>query len=217
MSNTCIRSLYSGNNIDVLNGNDNCFSLGVTGNESPILPRENPNSYIAIKLTENAIITSNIDTMNLRYADLFTICFWFKFPKKAITDTVYPNKIVLVMNDGSKPIDMALPDTMLDNEWHYISIGRNGSDITYRLDGATVTTVASSAVLDFTDKSFLYLGNNNKNATGFDVVIDDLIIIDTEVYSSDYTLLTEYVDVSNFKNCLYIKVSTGEVWGYKED
>ena len=43
------------------------------------------------------------------------------------------------------------------------------------------------------------------------------IIIDTEVYSSDYTLPTEYVDVSNFKNCLYIKVSTGEVWGYKED
>lgn len=211
-----MRSTHSGEYNNISNENEPFLSLGVNGYNSPF---DENNKYTAACFKENSMIVSNSDNTNLRYADIFTVCFWVKFPKKAIIDTVYPNKFIFVMNNGEAVIDYVLTEEkILNDEWHYFVVTRDiNNNIIFMIDGKVIKTVENNTeIFDLNDNSYIYLGCDNYNSTGYDVAIDDFIVIDTNIFQNDISVPTDYIDVSQFKYCLYIKVSTGEVFGYTE-
>lgn len=150
------------------------------------------------------------------YAGMFTICFWCKFVDLGRTDEAYPNKIVLILEDGTT-LDVVIPSTVDMTQYHWIKIQRDSTnEITFSIDGVTIFTQTETGALNLTSNSYLFIGNTDRYFTGYEVVCDDILIFSSALDSLD-TVPTEYLDASNFSMLLYIKVSDGTVWGYKEE
>lgn len=151
----------------------------------------------------------------------FTFALWAKFPKKAITDEVYGNKFVFMLTN-TETISVDIPNTVTVEDWNHYSICRTGSDIVARINGDTVGTLTSSNEANFlSDKgAYIYLGNQNKYSTGYDVIADDILLANVALWQEDFNIetLDYYTDVSVLKfKFLYISSATGYVYGYGEE
>jgi hypothetical protein len=60
------------------------------------------------------------------------------------------------------------------------------------------------------------MGNTNKYFTGYEVITDDILIFGG-ISSATENTPSDYLNPANFTMLLYIKVSDGSVWGYKEE
>lgn len=141
---------------------------------------------------------------------LFTICLWHKF-----TDSTFvkdDNHLILMFDDNSK-IDYILPSSLTG--WNHICFVRDTTNtVTLRINGTTVYSVTNTATIDFNNVSCLYIGNENKYTYGYNSIVDELIIIDDELFSGDYTVLDFYMILG-----LYVayKIATTDLFnGYRK-
>ena len=88
-----------------------------------------------------------------------------------------------------------------------------------RINGTTIGSLtANTTTLNLLSTSYIFLGNENFQATGYNMIVDDILIIDAVLWDTDYTKMpTDYIDVSSFSHCLFMKPSTGEIWGYQKE
>ena len=73
----------------------------------------------------------------------------------------------------------------------------------------------NSTHLKLTSNSYVWFGNDDPVATGYDVIADDIFIFDGSVDFSKVS--TDYIDTKHEKRCLYIDSETGQVYGYRKD
>ena len=171
---------------------------------------ENGNNVAGL-FRHNGYIFNAEENLSVKFDKNFTVVFWAKCPQKALTDNVYKNNLVLCL-DSSNIITADISSIDV-TEWHQYSIVRDeNSDIKISVDGTSVQTANNSTSLDLTGNSFIYFGSINQSATGYDVIADDILLFDGSLDFS--TTSAEYLKSNNYKKCLYIKVETGEVWGY---
>lgn len=57
----------------------------------------------------------------------------------------------------------------------------------------------------------MYIGNQNRYATGFNFTVDDFVVYDGSVDATD--VVSDYLDLDTIKQILIIDAS-GQVWGY---
>lgn len=145
----------------------------------------------------------------------FTIAFWAKCPAKSEIDSWYPNKLILIL-DTDNVIAENIPTSIDVTQWHQYSIVRDENDlITFRVDGTKFKEETNSTHLKLTSNSYVWFGNDDPVATGYDVIADDIFIFDGSIDFS--TQSTDYIDTKHEKRCLYIDSETGQVYGYRKD
>lgn len=148
------------------------------------------------------------------YTSTFTVCFWCKFTNLGRTDEAYPNSITLILEDGTV-LQATIPTTIDMTQWHWVKLERDASDeITFTIDSTVILTQTETAPLNLSSDSHIFVGNTNKYFTGYEVVCDDILIFGSSL-GSLATAPTDYLDPADFIMLLYIKVSDGTVWGYK--
>ena len=158
-------------------------------------------------------LNDNLDAY--KYTGEFTICFWAKFKDLGKTDEAYGNKITLVLNDGTT-ISADIPANVVMTDYHWVKIQRDSSNlITISLDNSAIKTETSNAVFSLADNSYIFVGNTNRYFTGYEVIVDDILIFGG-ISSAVETTPNGYLNPARFTMLLYIKVSDGSVWGYKE-
>ena len=158
----------------------------------------------------------NDDIDAYKYTGTFTVCFWAKFKDLGRTDEAFGNKIILILNDGTT-ISADIPSNVNMTNYHWIKIQRDASDvITIYLDNTAIETQTSNAVFSLADNSYIFMGNTNRYFTGYEVIVDDILIFGGIVDATDTTPI-DYLNPASFTMLLYIKVSDGSVWGYKEE
>ena len=172
---------------------------------------------VSAKFGHNSYVTNGQQDLSMKFNGSFTASFWAKFPTGGLgLSSLTPTVFAVVLPDTTVSYTISAPDTA----WHYYTITRDANDvITLRIDGTTVTTGTSSQPFDLMNDSFIILGNKQRHYTGYDVIADDIIIVDGLLWKQDFdmNLPTDYIDLSVFRQYLYIVVSTGEVWGYSLD
>ena len=162
----------------------------------------------------NTYIVDGYESLDMSFPDMFTIAFWAKFEQGQIEDTIYGNRFVVILEDGTT-IEANIPSSVVLTSWNYYTVVRDDSnDIKMAINGNVIYTANSSANFNLKSGCYIYLGNLNKHSTGYVVAADDILICDTALYDGSFTPPTEYIDLSSFRQFLYIVVSTGEVWGY---
>lgn len=169
----------------------------VAGNEANRSIQYNVNTYVPDTQLE----------LDLKFDSVFTVCFWAKF-----LDSVPTSTFVLALEDGTK---LSTEVTISDNDWHYYAVSRNvNNDIRMFVDGVMEsTTINSSVTLNLCSNSFVLLGDpytDNK------IVVDDLCIVEGALYTANFTLPTDYIDLFSYRSYLVIEISSGKVWGYGE-
>lgn len=158
----------------------------------------------------------NNDIDAYKYTETFTVCFWAKFKDLGHTDEAFGNKIILILNDGTT-ISADIPSNVNMTNYHWVKIQRDTSDvITIYLDNTAIETQTSNAVFSLADNSYIFMGNTNRYFTGYDVIVDDILIFGGIVDATDTTPI-DYLNPASFTMLLYIKVSDGSVWGYADD
>jgi hypothetical protein len=151
-----------------------------------------------------------------KYDGEFTVCFWAKFNDLGRIDEAYPNAIHLILNDGTA-IKTVIPSTIDMTAYHWFKIQRDSNNlITIYIDNSSVATQTSNAVFSLADNSYIFLGNTNRYFTGYEVITDDILIFGG-ISSATENTPSDYLNPANFTMLLYIKVSDGSVWGYKEE
>ena len=151
------------------------------------------------------------DTNAYKYTGTFTVCFWCKFVNLGRD---YPNSITLVLDDGTV-VQVAIPTTLDMTQYRWVKIERNASnEVTISIDGNVLLTQTETAPFNPTNDSHIFIGNTNKNCTGYEVVCDDILIFGGSL-SSLATPPEGYLNPTDFIMLLYIKASDGTVWGYK--
>lgn len=211
MSNTAIR--FDSNTIpyDDFNSDSKLVGFGVAG-ESPRFGVENKSALFL----HNTYVGQGAQSISISFDGVFTVSFWAKFPAKSFGSSAYGNKFFIILNEG-KEISYEIPTT--DNSWHHYSIVRDStSTIILRIDGVTVVSDTSQESLNLMDKSFIGLGSSVRYYEGYDVIVDDIVIIAGTLWKSDFgsDLPSDYIDLGNWRKYLYIIPSTGEVWGYAD-
>jgi hypothetical protein len=134
------------------------------------------------------------NTKKIDLPTTFTIAMWAKFISRPITDrTCY---FGLVFNDGTSVIN-TIPSTVTKTDMNYYTISRDSSNlVSFKINGATVGTDSISAVdVNLSETSYIVLGNfEDINCTGYDVIMDDLIISNEVVKKAlGSTLPTDYL------------------------
>jgi len=158
----------------------------------------------------------NDDVNAYKYEGEFTVCFWAKFKDLGRIDEAYPNAIHLILNDGTA-IKTVIPSTIDMTTYHWFKIQRDSNNIiTIYIDNSAVASQTSNAVFSLADNSYIFLGNTNKYFTGYEVITDDILIFGG-ISSATENTPSNYLNPANFTMLLYIKVSDGSVWGYKEE
>lgn len=158
----------------------------------------------------------NDDVNAYKYEGEFTVCFWAKFKDLGRIDEAYPNAIHLILNDGTA-IKTVIPSTIDMTAYHWFKIQRDSNNlITIYIDNSSVATQTSNAVFSLADNSYIFLGNTNRYFTGYEVITDDILIFGG-ISSATENTPSDYLNPANFTMLLYIKVSDGSVWGYKEE
>lgn len=182
----------------------------------------NKDSQVATTFRLNTYLM-NIATVPYTYSGEFTICFWAKFVDKNKIDEAYPNSIRLILNDGTS-VGATLPSTIGTNktpvtytDWNWYKIERNSNNvISIKVNNEEIASATNSALLDLNDKSYLFLGNLNKNFTGYDVTVDDILIFGgTCTYLNN--IPTDYLELTKFYKLIYIKSSDNSVWAMREE
>ena len=178
---------------------------------------ENTENRVGTLFKENAYfyqLNDNLDAY--KYTGEFTICFWAKFKDLGKTDEAYGNKITLVLNDGTT-ISADIPANVVMTDYHWVKIQRDSSNlITISLDNYAIKTETSNAVFSLADNSYIFVGNTNRYFTGYEVIVDDILIFGG-ISSAVETTPNGYLNPARFTMLLYIKVSDGSVWGYADD
>ena len=178
---------------------------------------ENTENRVGTLFKENAYfyqLNDNLDAY--KYTGEFTICFWAKFKDLGKTDEAYGNKITLVLNDGTT-ISADIPANVVMTDYHWVKIQRDSSNlITIYLDNSAIKTETSNAVFSLADNSYIFVGNTNRYFTGYEVIVDDILIFGG-ISSAVETTPNGYLNPARFTMLLYIKVSDGSVWGYADD
>jgi hypothetical protein len=158
----------------------------------------------------------NDDVNAYKYDGEFTVCFWAIFNDLGRIDEAYPNAIHLILNDGTA-IKTVIPSTIDMTAYHWFKIQRDSNNlITIYIDNLSVATQTSNAVFSLADNSYIFLGNTNRYFTGYEVITDDILIFGG-ISSATENTPSDYLNPANFTMLLYIKVSDGSVWGYKEE
>ena len=149
----------------------------------------------------------------LNFTSMFTVRFWAKSSAGAITDDVYLNKIVIVIAGTAISVD--IPDTVDLTSWNYFVITR---DIENKLDisinGNIIYTDTHAGDFNLNSDGYVYIGNQNRYATGFNFTVDDFVVFDGSVDATD--VASDYLDLDTIKQILIIDAS-GQVWGYSWD
>lgn len=149
------------------------------------------------------------------YTGMFTVCFWCKFVDLGRTDEAFGNKITLILEDGTT-LQADIPPTLDMTQYRWIKIQRDvNNEITFTIDSNVILTQTETAPFNPTSDSHIFIGNTNRHFTGYEVICDDILIFSSCVRSLA-TAPTEYLSPTNFIMLLYIKISDGSVWGYKE-
>lgn len=218
MAKLCTRFSKPNTPTDILNSNIEWVNVGILPNKPVFTKHDATNSSGLFR--QNSFIYSDKTEFNFKFSNLFSICFWAKASVGRIADTVYSNKFILQL-DKDNVVSAEIPSVITLTNWNYYDITRAlDGNIYIRINGTTIKSIDTNTTeLDFLGESYIFLGNNNRFATGYEMQVDDIFIIDTAINNEDYQELpSDYIDVGAFTHCLFIKVSTGEVWGYaKED
>lgn len=167
-------------------------------------------------LKDSYLYQLNDDINAYKFDGSFTVCFWAKFKDLGRTDEAFGNKITLVLNDGTT-LQADIPSTLnMTDAYRWVKIQRNDSNvITISIDDLVLLTQTETASFSLADNSYIFVGNTNRFFTGYEVEVDDILIFGGAPTSLD-SVPTAYYDQSSFMQLLYIKVSDGSVWGYKE-
>ena len=204
--------MFSLNHIkDLLNSNSNWLDMGVSHVEPKFV---NDKSITGARYGMGAYAFNYNESVPMNFSTTFTIAFWAKAVRGAIDDNVYKNNIVLVLETGDKLI-VEIPDSYDLTEWHFFVITRDSdNNINFCIDTAVLDTKKQSGDFNLGSNSYLFLGNQNRYATGFTFEVDDIIIFDGSVDSSFKP--DDYVSTNIFTQLLVID-SSGQVWGYSYD
>lgn len=209
LAKSCIRFKKFYTPFDEINKRANWLYM-CASNEEGKFEVEEKNSASCL-FTRNTYIFNYQDTQEVKFEKMFSIVFWAKCPKKALID----KNTLTVIFDSANIISVDLSSVDL-TVWHQYSIVRDeNNDITVRVDGTVLHTDNNTSILNLTNGSYIYFGSINPNSTGYDVILDDILLFDGSLDFS--TVSNNYLDTQNYKKCLYIETSTGKVWGYKKD
>lgn len=204
--------MFSLNHIkDLLNSSANWLDMGVTHVEPKFA---NGSNITGARYGMGAYVFNFNESISMNFSTTFTIAFWAKAVSGAIDDTVYKNNIVLVLETGDKLV-VEIPNYFDLTEWHFYVITRDGdNNINFCIDATVLDTKVQSGDFNLGSNSYLFLGNQNRYATGFTFEVDDIIIFDGSVDTSFKP--DDYVSTSIFTQLLVID-SSGQVWGYSWD
>ena len=149
----------------------------------------------------------------LNFTSMFTVRFWAKSSAGAITDDVYKNKIVIVIAGTAVSVD--IPDSVDLTLWNYFIITRDADNVlSISINGNVIYTDTHAGDFNLNADGYVYIGNQNRYATGFNFVIDDFVVYDGSVDAT--VVASEYLDLSAITQILIID-SSGQVWGYSYD
>ena len=195
---------------DTLNKKSNWLDMGV----SHVEPRFVNSSNITGAMYQQGSYAFNYnEDIYLNFTSMFTVRFWAKSSAGAITDDVYLNKIVIVIAGTAISVD--IPDTVDLTSWNYFVITR---DIENKLDisinGNIIYTDTHAGDFNLNSDGYVYIGNQNRYATGFNFTVDDFVVFDGSVDATD--VASDYLDLDTIKQILIIDAS-GQVWGYSWD
>ena len=95
---------------------------------------------------------------------------------------------------------------------NYFIITRGADNVlSISINGNVIYTDTHAGDFNLNTDGYVYIGNQNRYATGFNFEIDDFIIYDGSVDAT--VVASEYLDLSNLTQILIID-SSGQVWGY---
>lgn len=215
MANKAVRSLENALPYDAFDNRAKVVNFGVLGNVAKFSSVTDGDS---LKFVKNTYIGDGQYGLQLKFDTVFTVSFWAKLPEGSMgVSQASTNRFMIVLDEGTK-IDYTI--SSVDNNWHHYSIVRDGSNtITMRIDGTTVGTTTSIESFDLTNNSYIYLGDRYNYHTGYDVIVDDMCIVEGVLWNNDFDtdLPIDYLDLSAFKQYLVIVVSSGEVYGYAQE
>ena len=192
---------------DTLNKKSNWLDMGVSHVESRFV---NSANITGAMYQQGSYAFNYNEDIYLNFTSMFTVRFWAKSSAGAITDDVYKNKIVIVIAGTAVSVD--IPDTVDLTSWNYFVLTR---DIENKLDisinGNVIYTDTHAGDFNLNTDGYVFVGNQNRYATGFNFEIDDFIIYDGSVDAT--VVASEYIDLSSITQILIID-SSGQVWGY---
>lgn len=213
MSNTAVRFKKNDIPYDAFNEKAKLVNFGVKG----VDPKFTSTTNNAGNFSHNSYLGNGQIDLDMNFTGKFTVSFWAKFPTGGLgTSAVADNVFFMILNDGT---EIKHTITSTDTNWHHYSIVRDGTNaIVMRVDGVTVETATSNAPLNLQDNSYIGLGNIYRHFTGYDVITDDIVILNGSLWKADFdtNLPADYIDLADYRQFLYIVVSTGEVWGYSD-
>lgn len=217
MANNCVRFKVENTPYDEVDINANWVNMNVGYDEAKFTideDKDGVNDNSSGRFTRHSFIV-NHENESFDTEHNFTIAFWAKCPAKSEIDSWYPNKLILIL-DTSNVIAENIPTSIDVTQWHQYSIVRDENDlITFRVDGTKFKEETNSTHLKLTSNSYVWFGNDDPVATGYDVIADDIFIFDGSVDFSKVS--TDYIDTKHEKRCLYIDSETGQVYGYRKD
>lgn len=192
---------------DTLNKKSNWLDMGVSHAE----PRFVNSANITGAMYQQGSYAFNYnEDIYLNFTSMFTVRFWAKSSAGAITDDVYKNKIVIVIAGTAVSVD--IPDTVDLTSWNYFVITRDVDDkLDISINGNIVYTDTHAGDFNLNSDGYVYVGNQNRYATGFNFTVDDFVVYDGSVDATD--VASDYLDLGTIKQILIIDAS-GQVWGY---
>ena len=199
--------LYTLNSLkDTLNKKSNWLDMGV----SHVEPRFVNSKNITGARYSLGSYAFNFEDIYLNFKSMFTVSFWAKSSAGAITDDVYLNKIVVVIAGTAISVD--IPNSVDLTLWNYFVITRDANNVlSISINGNVIYTDTHAGDFNLNTDGYVFVGNQNRYATGFNFEIDDFIIYDGSVDAT--SVASEYIDLSAITQILIID-SSGQVWGY---
>ena len=199
--------LYTLNSLkDTLNKKSNWLDMGV----SHVEPRFANSENITGARYSLGAYAFNYEDIYLNFKSMFTVSFWAKSSAGAITDDVYFNKVVIVIAGTSISVD--IPNSVDLTLWNYFIITRDADNVlSISINGNVIYTDTHAGDFNLNTDGYVYIGNQNRYATGFNFTIDDFVVYDGSVDAT--AVVSDYLDLDTIKQILIIDAS-GQVWGY---
>ena len=199
--------LYTLNSLkDTLNKKSNWLDMGV----SHVEPRFVNSDNITGARYSLGAYAFNYEDIYLNFKSLFTVSFWAKSSAGAITDDIYLNKIVVVIAGTAISVD--IPNSVDLALWNYFIITRDADNVlSISINGNVIYTDTHAGDFNLNSDGYVYIGNQNRYATGFNFTIDDFVVYDGSVDAT--AVASDYLDLDTIKQILIIDAS-GQVWGY---
>ena len=192
---------------DTLNKKSNWLDMGV----SHVEPRFVNSANITGAMYQQGSYAFNYnEDIYLNFTSMFTVRFWAKSSAGAITDDVYFNKVVVVIAGTAISVD--IPNSVDLTLWNYFVITRDANNVlSISINGNVIYTDTHAGDFNLNTDGYVFVGNQNRYATGFNFNIDDFVVYDGSVDAT--VVASEYLDLSNLTQILIID-SSGQVWGY---